>query len=95
MNTGNQKGGFRARNAAMLCQQQDFRLYLDRRRSAKFGVDIPDGTHNVDDAREFILSACGIQSRAELDHNEAAATTYRKIIHHFQRWQRRRARQSQ
>ena len=92
------KGGFRARNAALLCQDETFRLYLDRRRAAKFQLDIPDGTHTVDDAREFILQACGIQSRAELDHDQEAATVYRQIMHHFRRWQdrqRRRARQSQ
>lgn len=88
----NQKGGFRARNAAMLCQDETFRLYLDRRRTAKFQLDIPDGTHTADDARDFILQACGIQSRAELDHNQDAAITYRQIMYHFQRWQDRQRR---
>jgi hypothetical protein len=89
------KGGFHARKAAMLCQDETFRLYLDRRRAAKFQLDIPDGTHTVDDARDFILQACGIQSRAELDHNHNAASIYRQIMHHFQRWQDRQRRQVQ
>lgn len=91
------KGRFLARKAAMLCQDATFRLYLDRRRAAKFQLEIPDGTHTADDARDFILQACGIQSRAELDHNQDAATSYRQIMYHFQRWQdrqRRRSRQS-
>lgn len=92
------KGGYLARNAALLCQDEQFRLYLDRRRAAKFRLEIPDGTHTMEDARDFIVAACGISSRAELDHNQIAATTYRQIMHHFQRWQdrqRRRALQSQ
>mgnify|MGYP001197345246 FL=1 len=93
-----QKGGFLARNAALLCQDSQFRLYLDRRRAAKFNLVIPDGTHTEDDARDFILQACGIESRAELDHNPQAATAYRQIRYHYQSWQdrqqRRRACQS-
>lgn len=86
------KGGFRARDCAMLCQNSDFRLYLDRRRAAKFKIDIPDGTHTNDDARDFILAACAISSRAELDHNDAGATTYRTIKLNFHRWVSRRNR---
>lgn len=99
LNAGEQapKGGVIARNAAMLCQDAQFRLYLDRRRAAKFGLDTPDGTHTMDDARDFILAACGIRSRAELDHNHQAAEIYRQIKHHYSRWldrQRRRDQQS-
>ena len=52
------KGGHLARSAAMLCQDADFRLYLDRAQSHKGGVHIPDGTHTEEDARDLILSAC-------------------------------------
>lgn len=83
------KGGYHARNAAMLCQNETFRLYLDRRRAAKFGLDMPDGTHTTDDARDFILAACGIDSRADLDHNPHAAYVFRSIMHHYLRWQSR------
>ncbi|OEY67433.1 hypothetical protein [Marinobacter sp. X15-166B] len=86
------KGGHLARSAAMLCQDEAFRLYLDRAQAHKSGIDIPDGTHTVDDARDLILDACGINSRAELDHNVGAATRFRQIKNHFQRWQGRQAR---
>lgn len=82
------KGGFLARDAALLCQDEQFRLYLDRRRRAKFNLNIPDGTHTAEDARDFICSACGIESRAQLDHDQAAAQMYRIIKHHFQKWKR-------
>lgn len=88
------KGGYLARNAALLCQDEQFRLYLDRRRAAKFSLEIPDGTHTVEDARDFIVAACGVSSRAELDHNPQAATVYRQIMHHFQRWRDRQHRQA-
>lgn len=87
------RGGYLAKNAALLCQNSQFRLYLDRRRAAKFDLEIPDGTHTEDDAREFILMACRIESRAELDHNPEAATIYRRIMHHYRRWQDRQSRQ--
>ena len=80
------KGGYLARKAAMLCQEHQFRLYLDRRRSAKSDLEVPDGTHTEDDARDFLLAACAIESRAELDHSHEAATTYRQIKHHYRRW---------
>lgn len=88
----NKKGGFLAKNAALLCQDSQFRLYLDRRRATKFNLVISDGTHTEEDARDFILQACGISSRAELDHNHDAATVYRQIMHHYQRWCDRRSR---
>lgn len=91
------KGGHLARNAALLCQDGQFRLYLDRRRAAKFNLEIPDGTHTVEDARDFVIAACGISSRAELDHSQDAASVFQSIMHHYLRWhsrQRRRAGQS-
>lgn len=86
------KGGFLARSAAMLCQDESFRLYLDRAQSHKAGIDIPDGTHDEDDARDLILSACNISSRAELDHDFSAAARFRKIKNHFRRWADRQSR---
>lgn len=80
------KGGNLARRAAMLCQDTEFGLYLDRRARHKFGADVPDGTHNQQDARDFIVQACGIQSRAELDHNRRAAYVFNQIYRRFLRY---------
>lgn len=83
------KGGTVARQAAMLCQDRAFQLYLDRRRRAKFGIDanaLPDGTHNEQDARDWLCAACQIQSRAELDHNSTAAATFGRIRQRFLKW---------
>lgn len=86
------KGGHMARSAAMLCQDQQFQLYLDRRRRHKFGMtanQLPDGTHNAQDARDWLCRACRIHSRAELDHSPEAAATYRMIVNRFNRWRAR------
>lgn len=83
------KGGRLAQQAAMLCQDAQFQLYLDRRRRAKFGVaenHLPDGTHNAQDAKDFLCGACQIQSRAQLDHNPRAAAVFKRIRQRFFAW---------
>lgn len=92
------KGGNVARQAAMLCQDRTFQLYLDRRRRAKFGIDesaLPDGTHNAEDARDWLIAACKIQSRTELDSNYQARQTFRQIRNRFNHWRARQGRESQ
>lgn len=86
------KGGHLARSAAMLCQDTEFRRYLDRAQSVKGNVEIPDGTHTEEDARDLIITACQVSSRAELDHNVRAATKFRQIKEHFKRWKSRQVR---
>ncbi|WP_431026154.1 hypothetical protein [Halomonas sp. H5] len=86
------KGGPLARQAAMLCQDPAFRLYLDRRRRYKHGMtesQLPDGTHNEQDARDWLCAACGIQSRAELDHDHRAAGIFKGIRQRYGRWRAR------
>lgn len=83
------KGGNIARQAAMLCQDKAFQLYLDRRARHKFGITesaMPDGTHSEQDARDWLCAACKIQSRAELDSNPAAHQTFRIIRNRFNHW---------
>lgn len=80
------------RAAAMLCRDPAFQLYLDRRRRHKLGLDdqqLPDGTHNQQDARDWLCAACKITSRAELDHNRQAEQTFRMIRNRFNRWRAR------
>lgn len=86
------KGGRWARAAAMLCQDKAFHLYLDRRRRHKQGLSeaqLPDGTHNTDDARDWLCAACKIQSRAELDHDPQALATFRTIRQRVGHWKNR------
>lgn len=81
-----------ARQAAILCQDSEFRLYLDSRQRHKFGLapdQLPDGTHNAQDARDWLCQACGIESRAQLDHNAQASATLRMIRNRFNHWRAR------
>lgn len=85
------KGGQQARRAAMLCQNQRFGLYLDQRWRAKYGLSVnefPDGTHNAAGATRWLRKACGIQSRAEIDHNEEARAMLDKIVADYSKWER-------
>ncbi|MCV6588296.1 MAG: hypothetical protein OIF57_04590 [Marinobacterium sp.] len=87
--TARQKGGRIARAAAMLCQDAQFRLYLDHRSRIKFGLPVADGTHTDQDARDWLLRWCEIQSRAELDHNPAAAKRFHYIRQIYQQYRNR------
>lgn len=60
------KGGALAKLAGMLCQQESFQNWI--------------GVGNAEYAAESIYAMCGIQSRAELDHNETAANLFHKKI---------------
>lgn len=86
------KGGNMARQAAMLCKDPAFHLYLDRRARHKFGIaesTLPDGTHNEQDARDWLVAACKINSRAELDSNQEAARTFRMVRNRVNQWRGR------
>ncbi len=76
--------------AAALCKNPKFRLWLDRRARHKHGIsDWPDGTYTEEDARGFILKACGIESRSELDRNPVAAAMLQRIRKAFYAYARK------
>ena len=90
-------GGPLARKAAMLCQAEGFHRYLDQARRARHGIDtnvLPDGTHKEEDAVDFIRTACGVESRADIDHEPRAAHMLRRIITNYRRWQSNQVRAS-
>lgn len=57
-----QKGGTLSRTAARLCQQPAFQAFCRAR--------------NEQEAAEYIRRTCGIQSRAQLDHDPKAARLF-------------------
>lgn len=83
-------GNHHARAAGILCRDPTFRRYLDQRARAKFGADVPDGTHTEQDAGDWIRKACHVANRAEIDTNQQAAATFRLIQNRFNRWRARR-----
>lgn len=85
------KGGLQARRAAMLCQNARFGLYLDQRRRQANALalgQLPDGTHTADDCADWLRRACGVKSRAELDHVAEASHMLARIVTDYQRWER-------
>ncbi|MBB3142212.1 hypothetical protein [Halomonas organivorans] len=89
------KGGQQARRAAILCQNARFRLYLDhtqRRRHGLSVTDLPDGTHTEQDAADAVRRACGVGSRAEIDHDDEARAMLDRIVADYQRWERQQRR---
>ncbi|PSJ23827.1 hypothetical protein CVH10_01655 [Halomonas sp. ND22Bw] len=79
----------------MLCQNARFRLYLDqtqRRRNRLSLSDLPDGTHAEQDAADAIRRACGVGSRAEIDHSDEARAMLDRIVADYQRWERQQLR---
>lgn len=86
-----QKGGLQARRAAMLCQNKRFGLYLDHRRRQANALehrDLPDGTHGPEDCADWLRKACGIESRAELDHDDDARAMLERIVADYSKWER-------
>jgi hypothetical protein len=73
-----QKGGKLSRDAAFLCQTGSFHKFLIEH---AFG----DAT-NVETATDILRNECGIQSRAELDHNQDAARRFREIKSNYDAW---------
>ena len=84
-----------AQRAAMLGANSRFQLYLDARKRHRHGLtleQLPDGTHNAEDAADFIRQACGVESRADIDRDIHAESILRRIVADYSAWERRQAR---
>lgn len=85
--TRTMKGGLRARRAVMHCGNPRFCLYLEDRRRHKHGLaleELPDRTHTVDDAAEFIRASWEVERRAEIDHCEEARAMLNRVMSAYQ-----------
>lgn len=80
-----QKGGPLSKEAAGLCKREDFHNYLRDRRSAAWLAQIRGSTPESV-AAKLIRNTCGIESRAELDHNPKAADHFRQLKADFVAW---------
>ena len=65
------KGGPLAQLAGRWCDDPQFREWLDQ-----FHPRDDDEPHTTDTAASWVRSTCGINSRAELDHNPRARTLF-------------------
>lgn len=72
------KGGSLSRDAAMMCQEPDFQRWVlsefpDQR-------DAAEGSTPVAWAASVVRAVCGIESRAELESDPAAAKRWHELI---------------
>lgn len=70
-----QKGGALAILAGRLCADERFHEFV----AQEYGV-IWHTEHTADDIAQWMREQCSIDSRAELDHNEAAAEVFHRVI---------------
>lgn len=69
------KGAALSRAAAMTCNGAKFKRWVASRSGAA-----PEGVSGQQHAAQYVRDVCGIASRAELDHNAAAATLFHTAI---------------
>lgn len=69
------KGAALSRAAAMMCNGAKFQRWVVSRVGAA-----PEGVSAQQHAAQFVRDACGITSRAELDHNAKAATLFHEAV---------------
>lgn len=76
------KGAALSRVAAMMCQNAKFQRWVESRIGAA-----PLGVDPSQHAAQFVRDVCGIESRAQLDHNARAATLFHEAIRKpFVKW---------
>jgi hypothetical protein len=66
------KGGPLSKLAAMWCNQPEFWTWLE--------TDDENAAHSEFGATMCVYALCGIESRAELDHDEIAAEKFHRLI---------------
>ncbi|MDH2053385.1 hypothetical protein [Achromobacter marplatensis] len=69
------KGAALSRAAAMMCNGVKFQRWVVSRIGAA-----PDGVSARQHAAQYVRDVCGITSRAELDHNAAAAALFHTAV---------------
>ena len=73
------KGGWVSRDAAGYCNSETFRFYVADKR------DLPR-IATADEAAEYLRGVCGVQSRAELDHDADAESRYKGLQRAVSEW---------
>lgn len=73
------KGGELARLAGIFCSGEDFQAWIEARYS-QIAERLPFEAVGPDRAAHIIRSVCGVESRAELDHNKRAAEVFHAEI---------------
>lgn len=86
--TGNEKkkGGPLSIRAARLSRDSDFIDYI-RERDLEFVKDFKDIGGSVENMSDvYVRQACGVESRAEIDHDDAAKAKFQNLIKNYTQW---------
>jgi hypothetical protein len=78
------KGGNLAKEAGKICGVTNFQIYAKMKLEAA-GAPEPIELSALD-AVIFLRAACGVDSRAELDHNKTAAKAFKDLMHDYSQW---------
>jgi len=79
------KGGNLAKEAGKICHVTNFQIYAKAKLDAT-NLSAPAMLDSVT-AAMFLRAACGVESRAELDHNATAAKAFRDLMHNYSKTQ--------
>lgn len=77
------KGGPLSKEAGKMCNVLDFQRYAADTLSSLAGEVIEPDYHAT---IRFVRSSCGVESRAELDHNATAAKLFRELMSRYSKW---------
>jgi hypothetical protein len=72
--TDKPKGGALSKLAGRWCQDPEFWAWINGAAEMTWPIETSDH------AAEFVRDMCGIESRAELDHDEVAAENFHRLI---------------
>ncbi len=79
-----QKGGPLSKSAAMQCAYKVFQAFLRDKYAEDWKLfDCIDAT---DQAAHVLRYICGVESRADLDHEVQAAARYQELMREYQQW---------
>ncbi len=73
------KGGKLAQRAGILCEELGFRRFLADRTGRQHVL-------SPEEAKQVIYSACGVTSRAHLDHDDRAARCFHELDTEYSAW---------
>lgn len=73
------KGGKICQRAGILCNERAFWVFLYENHD-------PDGVKNAGEAADWVRQLCGVTTRADLDHDEGAASRFKELEASYKAW---------
>lgn len=80
------KGGPLCKRAAILCNEGGFQRFVAERVAKMAGMANPVSKTDPEDIAVFVRHHCGVESRAELDHDVEAARKFNALDMEYRAW---------